>query len=80
MLVINHFTLLPGRALMKYLIKRSNKYLNSYKENNAGEIYDFFFHNIEYAWGFDSIESAQEWADLSGGTVVLPIKAYSQQV
>lgn len=58
---------------MKYLVKKNNKYLNSYKCEDGITITECFFDSIEYAWGFDSIESAQEWATRSGGIV-----AYSQ--
>jgi hypothetical protein len=65
---------------MKYLVKKGNKYLNSHVEKVPGvkESIKCSFDTLEYAWGFDSIADAQEWADLSGGTVVLPIKAYSE--
>lgn len=65
---------------MKYLVKKGNQYLNSHIEREPGvkESIECFFDTLEYAWGFDSHESAQEWATISGGTVVLPIVAYSQ--
>ena len=63
---------------MKYLVKKADYYLNCYKCGDGVSITDFYWYDIEYAMGFDSIADAQEWANLSGGTVVLPIVAYSQ--
>lgn len=63
---------------MTYLVKKGNQYLNSYKCEDGVNVTECYFDSIEYAMGFDSWESAQEWATISGGTVVLPIIAYSQ--
>lgn len=56
---------------MKYLVKKGNQYLNYHNESEKK--FEFYWDSIEYAWGFDSIESAQKWASMSGGTVVLPL-------
>ena len=55
---------------MKYLVKKGDLYLNYYKCEDGVNVTECFFDTLEYAWGFDSIESAQEWANISGGTVV----------
>jgi hypothetical protein len=66
---------------MKYLVKKGKLYLNSHVEKVPGskESIECYFDEFDYAWGFDSLASAKEWASISGGTVVLPIVAYKSK-